>query len=492
MSGSNAGSPTVTVKPAFSSASTASSCRLTAHVGHGQRVGDLQRDLGAPGHVVPAAGRRAQHRPGFGDGSNVCCARPEGETRDHQLVLGVLRGLAGDIRELRRAPARPESTRVTRRADRQRGPGGGVGPDHGADRHGVVECRCRRRRRPSGRPRSAPLPRPPGRCRPRSPAPRAGRSTPAGRPRSRAAAGAGVRIGLATTTRRAPSLWCSVVTRGTSPASRISVLGLRLGEPDCGGCGRPPAAEPPAAGGGAEAEQQHHQDRDQPAGAGAAAARPWRQRARLRRRAGCGTGRRRAGPSGRRWRAGRRYRRRWRPAPGCRRARPPRGRAGGHGCRRGSAPGGGAGPGTGTRRSPSWDADPDQRRQEGGGVPRSGAGSRRVAATIRSSSASGVPGALLDGARDVGVHVLVGHRHRVVAGERRLAGEHLVGHRRRRRRRRSAGVGGAGGDLLRGQVGDGAEDDVAGGHGLRADRADQAEVGDLHRALRRRSARSPA
>ena len=78
--------------------------------------------------------------------------------------------------------------------------------------------------------------------------------------------------------------------------------------------------------------------------------------------------------------------------------------------------------------------------------------------------------------------MLVGHRHRVVAVERWPAGEHLVGHDAGGVDI-GAGVGRAGGDLFGRQVGHGAQDDVAGGHGLRADRPDQAEVGDLHRAL---------
>ncbi len=78
------------------------------------------------------------------------------------------------------------------------------------------------------------------------------------------------------------------------------------------------------------------------------------------------------------------------------------------------------------------------------------------------------------------MHVLVRDRHRVVTVERRPAGEHLERHDAGRVDI-GPGVADAGGDLFGRQVRHRAQDDVAGGHGLRADRADQAEVGDLDR-----------
>ena len=76
---------------------------------------------------------------------------------------------------------------------------------------------------------------------------------------------------------------------------------------------------------------------------------------------------------------------------------------------------------------------------------------------------------------------LVGHRQRVVAGERHPPGEQFED-QDAEGVHVAAGVRGAGGDLLGGEVGGGAEDHAGGGGVGRGHGADQAEVGDLHLA----------
>ena len=78
-------------------------------------------------------------------------------------------------------------------------------------------------------------------------------------------------------------------------------------------------------------------------------------------------------------------------------------------------------------------------------------GSRRVASATRSSSAGGSRRRARGRRRDLGVHVLVGHRERGVAGERRRPGEHLV-EQDPGGVHVAAGVRGSAGDLLRRQV----------------------------------------
>lgn len=79
--------------------------------------------------------------------------------------------------------------------------------------------------------------------------------------------------------------------------------------------------------------------------------------------------------------------------------------------------------------------------------------------------------------------MLVGHRHRVLPGERWLAGEHLPANDAGRVDIGS-GVGSAGLHLLGGQVRHRSEDHVTRGHGLAADGADQPEIRDLDLAVR--------
>ena len=84
----------------------------------------------------------------------------------------------------------------------------------------------------------------------------------------------------------------------------------------------------------------------------------------------------------------------------------------------------------------------------------------------------------------VGVDVLICHREGGVAGVGRHAGQHLV-EQHPRGVHIAAGIRAAGADLLGGQVGGRAQDHAACGGPRGSDRADQSEIGDLHRPVRR-------
>ena len=112
MSASNAGSPTVTVKPAASRVLAASLVD-----GRARRARSAQsetcRDTAEPRARSRRPRASGQHRLGRRRRVERLLPRTDRETRGHQLGLRVLRGLADDVRNVTGAgPA--DSTRVTR------------------------------------------------------------------------------------------------------------------------------------------------------------------------------------------------------------------------------------------------------------------------------------------------------------------------------------------------------------------------------------------
>ena len=266
---------------------------------------------------------------------------------------------------------------------------------------------------------------------------------------------------------------------GDQPGVPDQRLGLGLGQPDRGRGGRPAAADPPAAGRCGQADAAAPPGLRSASGGGSAdAARPWASAAAPPPGAAAvsvGTCWTSTGGGG------------WATVTGPLTAstRVPLG-ATNSGWPRRQVTGAGrrCGTGTGTLARPSWDRIPTiaDRKAEASlrTLRRVAPGGRddQVVQRLRGSRC------VVRRSRHVGMNVLVGNGHRVVAVERWLAGEHLVRHHAGGVDI-GAGVGGAGGHLLGRQVGDRSEDHVTGGHGLRGDGPDQPEVGDLHRALGR-------